>query len=77
MKQVLCILLFLSLFSFLIADVKRCAPNLVMACRDFKIYSCNCAPKNAKGNFAIVTSCPFPKRAYCEGSGNSLNCRCN
>ena len=77
MKKVLYAILFLSLFSFLIAEVKVCDTNEVMACTDLTIECCKCVPRSARGSYAIVTQCSLPKKSICEGNGSNLKCYCS
>ena len=78
MKKVLYAILFLSLLSFLIAEVKICDVNDVMVCYDENtINSCECVPMNSRGKFAFSTKCIPPEQAICKEIGVRFTCYCD
>ena len=74
MKQVLLLIIIMTLFSFMTAII--CGPDLKIICIKTDIRSCHCAPKSAGGNFAVSHSCNRPQKPVCEGNLKTVNCRC-
>jgi len=74
MKQVLLLLIIMTLFSFMTSIV--CGPDLKIICQRTDIRACRCAPKSAGGNFAVSHSCNRPQKPLCQGNIKTVNCRC-
>ena len=76
MKQVLFLILIVTLFSDLLALI--CSSSQKAICRDFTIKNCSCFPKAYDPPFyyAVVTVCNAPKHPVCLGNSNSLTCKC-
>ncbi len=78
MKKVLYAILFLSLFSFLIAEEKICDVSEVMVCMEENVEYCECVPKTLKGvNYPLVIQCRQLKKTICEGKDNDFKCICS
>ena len=75
MKQVLLLLIIMTLFSFMTAII-LCRPDSKIVCAKTNIGTCKCAPKNVEGRFAVSHSCNRPQKPLCEGNFNTVNCRC-
>ena len=76
MKQVLFILIIVSLISNLFALI--CKINEKLLCTNFNLPSCKCYPPNYRPNFpvALVQDCPNKLRSLCQGDATSLTCNC-
>ena len=74
MKQILVLLIILTLFSFMAA--LACPPSSKIVCVQTHIGSCRCAAKNTGGRFAVSHSCNAPQFPVCEGNSKTVNCRC-
>ena len=77
MKQILILLIIVSLFSFLAAWSKTCTSDFKMACLKYTIDSCECVSKDTVGNYAYVKDCNPPQAPLCTGDSTCLNCICN
>ena len=75
MKQVLLLLIIMTLLSFMTAALV-CGPDSKIVCAQTNISTCKCAPKNAGGRFAVSHSCNSPQKPLCEGNLKTVNCRC-
>ena len=75
MKQVLVLLIIMTLFSFMKAEIS-CSSNLIIVCDRKGIGSCRCAVPNSVGRFVVVHSCNPPLRPRCEGDKTTINCSC-
>ena len=75
MKPALVLLIIITLFSFITAEVV-CGYDLKIICTETRINTCRCAPKDAGGNYAISHSCNKPQKPLCEENSRIVNCRC-
>ena len=78
MKQVLFLIIIVSLISNLLAVTRKtCSPQNKMICRQPNIGSCSCVNKNTPvTNVFLVQICNPPKYPLCQGDNNSLQCYC-
>ena len=76
MKQVLFLILIVTLFSDLLA--LKCSSLQKAICRKNDIKTCGCTLKNFYPNYptALIRSCDSPKRPLCLGSATAVNCYC-
>jgi hypothetical protein len=77
MKQALYIILFLSLFAFLNAEVRTCPFTQKIVCKQYKVITCTCVSQYTSGYYAVELKCQSPRRPRCTGNDYSVNCTCN
>ena len=75
MKQVLVLLIIITLFSFMKAGIS-CSPNLIIVCDKKSIGSCRCSVPNSVGKYVVSHSCNPPLRPRCEGDQTTIKCDC-
>ena len=75
MKQVLVLLIAMTLFSFIKSGIS-CSSNLKIVCDKKGIGSCRCASPSSVGRFTVEHSCNAPLRPYCNGDSTTINCKC-
>ena len=77
MKQVLFLIIIVSLISNLLALTKKCSPQDKMVCKQQNIISCSCVNKNNPvQNAFLVKICNSPKYPVCQVQNKSIKCNC-
>ena len=76
MKQVLFLIIIVTLFSDLLALI--CSSSQQIICRELKIDQCKCHEKGDEPfySFAIKFECNPPKHPVCLGNSIKVNCNC-
>ena len=78
MKKEIWILIIVSLFSFLSADLgKDCPQGYAMVCIENNFFACSCVHTNSGGGpFVLIQTCNFPLRPFCRGNEKYVRCHC-